>query len=209
MMQEPISGPPADDAGLLDLGSVMGQCHTFGAIAGRCSAAHAATLKRLREERGYLRVSANWRAFCNEYLKMSQTQADHMIRLWDEFGAGYFELAQLTRISPETYRALAPAIHDGALHCNGHAIELSVENSRRVAAVVADLRRSLPAAKPPHEIPMPQRLSRLDKQCARIVAEFKAISKREQHGDYWLRFTELLMRWSTALRRIESENGLD
>jgi hypothetical protein len=207
-MQELISELPADYAGLLDLGSVMGQCHTFGAIAGRCSAAHAATLKRLREERCYLRVSANWRAFCNEYLKMSQTQADHIIRLWEEFGAGYFELAQLTRISPGTYRALAPAIHNGALHYNGESIELRVENSRRVAAVVADLRRSLPAAKPPHTISMPQRLSQLDKQCKRIIAEFEEISKQEQRGDYWLQFTEIVMRWSAAMRRIESENGL-
>jgi hypothetical protein len=186
----------------------MGQCHTFGAIAGRCSAAHAATLKRLREERCYLRVSANWRAFCNEYLKMSQTQADHIIQLWDEFGAAYFELAQLTRISPETYRALAPAIHNGAVHCNGQAIELNVENSRRVAAVVAELRRSLGAARPPRLVSMPQRLAQLDKRCARIVADFEEISQQEQHGDYWLRFTEILMRWSAALRRIESENGL-
>ena len=207
-MQEPISGLPAVDAGLLDLGSVMGQCHTFGAIAGRCSAAHAATLKRLREERCYLRVSANWRAFCNEYLKMSQTQADHIIQLWEEFGAAYFELAQLTRISPETYRALAPAIQNGALHCNGQAIELRVENSRQVAAVVAELRRSLPAAKRLHPISTPQRLSQLDKRCARIVAELEEISEREQHGEHWLRFTEILMRWSAALRRIESENGL-
>ena len=208
MMQEPISGLPADDAGLLDLGSVMGQCHTFGAIAGRCSAAHAATLKRLREERCCLRISANWRAFCNEYLKMSQTQADHIIQLWDEFGAAYFELAQLTRISPETYRALAPAIHNGAVHCNGQAIELNVENSRRVAAVVAELRRSLPVARPPRLVSMPQRLAQLEKRCARIVADFEEISKQQQHGDYWLRFTEILMRWSAALRRIESENGL-
>jgi hypothetical protein len=30
----------------------------------------------------------------------------------------------------------------------------------------------------------------------------------DQHSDYWLRFTEILMSWSAALRRIESENGL-
>jgi hypothetical protein len=53
---------------------------------------------------------------------------------------------------------------------------------------------------------MPQRLAQLD--CARIVAEFEDISKLEQHGDCWLRFTEILMRWFAALRRIESENGL-
>jgi len=139
---------------------------------------------------------------------MSQTQADHIIQLWDEFGAAYFELAQLTRISPETYHALAPAIHNGAVHCNGQAIELNVENSPRVAAVVAELRRSLGAAKPPRLVSMPQRLAQLDKRCARIVADFEEISEQELHGDYWLRFTEILMRWSAALRRIESENGL-
>jgi hypothetical protein len=139
-MQEPISGQPADDTGLLTQGSAMGQCDTFGVIAGWCSAAHAATVKRLREERGYLRVSANWRAFCNEYPNVSQTQADHIIQLLDEFGADYFEVAQPTPVSPDTYRALAPAIHDGALHCNGPSIEISVENSRRVAAAVAELR---------------------------------------------------------------------
>ena len=55
---------------------------------------------------------------------------------------------------------------------------------------------------------MPQRLAQLDKRRAKIVAEFEDISKLEQHGDYWLRFNEILMRWSAALRRIESENGL-
>jgi len=207
-MNEVISEPPAVDAGLLDLGSVLGQCHSLGLIAGRCSAAHAATLKRLREERQYLRVSANWRDFCSEHLKMSQTQADHIIRLWDELGAGYFELAELTRISPETYRAIAPAIRNGALECEGQTIELRVENSRRLAAAVAELRRSLPAAKTPRPLSTPERLARLDRRCAAILEEFKEISRKEQHGDYWLLFTEVLMRWSAALRRLEVENGL-
>jgi hypothetical protein len=207
-MKNSIPDLPPGDAGLLDLGSVVGQYHSFALVAGRCSAAHAATLKRLREDRQYLRISPSWRAFCNEYLKVSQTQADHVIRLWDEFGAGYFELAQLTRISPETYRAIAPAIRNGTLESNGLAIELSVENSRKVAAAVAELRRSLPAANAPSQISTPERLARLDKRCAAIAAEFEEISRQQRHGDYWLQFTEVLMRCSAALRRIESENGL-
>jgi hypothetical protein len=35
--------------------------------------------------------------------------------VWQEFGPDYFELAQLTHISADTYRALAPSIQDGAL----------------------------------------------------------------------------------------------
>ena len=57
-------------------------------------------------------------------LKISGSEADKIIRLWEEFGASYFELAQLIRISPEGYRAIEPAVKDGALHHEGEAIEL-------------------------------------------------------------------------------------
>jgi hypothetical protein len=100
-MHTVISELSAEDAEMLDLGSVLGQNQSFGLIAGRCSAAQAASLQRLRDGRQYKRLAPNWRAFCTQYLKMSQTQVDQIIRLWEEFGAGYFELAQLTRISPE------------------------------------------------------------------------------------------------------------
>ena len=115
-MEKTVSDLPADDAELLDLGSVLGQNLTFGLVAGRCSAAQAASLRRLREERLYKRVAPNWREFCPTFLKMSRTQADQVIQLLDEFGPGYFELAQLTRVSAETYRAIAPSIQEGVLH---------------------------------------------------------------------------------------------
>ena len=207
-MEEPLSQLLAEDAELLDLGSVLGQNQSFGLIAGRCSAAQAASLRRLREERKYKRVACNWRDFCARYLRMSQTQADQIIKLWEEFGAGYFEVAQLTRVSPETYRALAPAIRDGVLHSNGDTIELSLENSRQVAAAVAEVRRALPGKKPARSLAMHERLAELDKRCAETVAEFEEISRKERHGENWLLFTATLLRWSAALRRIEQENGL-
>src|SRR6185503_351222 len=113
------------DAGeILDLGIALGQSRAFGLVAGRCSAAQAESLRQLREEKKYLKCSATWREFCSEYLKMNSGHADRIIRLWEEFGAGYFELAQLTRVSPETYRTLEPSVRDGALHVNGEAIKL-------------------------------------------------------------------------------------
>ena len=208
MMQNPISELPAEVAELLDLGSVLGQSQAFSQIAGRCSAAQAASLRCLREERKYKRVAPNWREFCSTYLRMSQTQADEIIQLWEEFGAGYFAVAQLIRISPETYRAIAPAVRDGVLHSKDDAIELTLENSRRVAAAVAELRGSLAAAKPPRQIAMHERLALLDKRCAAIVAEFEEISRKERQGENWLLFTATLMRCSAALRRIEKENGV-
>ena len=50
----------------------------------------------------------------------------------------------MTRVSPETFRAIAPAIQDGALHYQGEVIALNPENSHRVAAAVAGLRSALP-----------------------------------------------------------------
>lgn len=208
MTADNIPELPHADAELLDLGAVIGQNHSFGLIAGRCTAAQAASLWKLREERKYLRVSPNWREFCAGHLKIAQTQADEIIRLWQEFGTGYFELAQLTRISPQVFRAIAPAIREGVLHTGEKAIELSVENSREVAAAVAELRRRLPSKKPARQLSVPQRLAKLDQLCSRVAAEFADISRRERQGENWLQFTGILMRWSEALRRIEMENGI-
>jgi hypothetical protein len=207
-MEKTLSELPADDAELLDLGSLLGQNLTFGLVAGRCSAAQAASLRRLREEGHYKRVAPNWREFCPTFLKMSRTQADQVIQLLDEFGPGYFELAQLTRVSAETYRAIAPSIQNGVLRSHGDAIELTVENSRKVAAAVAEFRRTLPLKKPAPQLPMHERLAELDKRCSAMIAEFEEISEKERRGENWLLFTATLARMASALRRIEVENGM-
>uniref|UniRef100_Q01XC5 Uncharacterized protein n=1 Tax=Solibacter usitatus (strain Ellin6076) TaxID=234267 RepID=Q01XC5_SOLUE len=159
---------------VLDLGVVLGQNQAFGLIAGRCSAAQAESIRRIRTEQLYKRVTEHWRDFCPQYLKMSGSQADNIIRLWEEFGAGYFEVAQLTRVSPETYRAIEPAVENGVLNLNGEQIELTLENSRRVAAAVAEVRRTLPA-KPVAELSFSERVARLDRLCQELTQEFTAI----------------------------------
>lgn len=105
-MPNPNAEPPAAVAETLDLGSILGQHQAFELIGGRCSAAQATSLRQLREDKKFRPVTRRWREFCLRYLKMSGRQADKIIRLWEELGAGYFELARFTRISPETYRAV-------------------------------------------------------------------------------------------------------
>jgi hypothetical protein len=207
-MEKTLFELSAEDVELLDLGSVLGQNLTFGLVAGRCSAAQAASLRRLREERIYKRVAPNWRDFCPQFLKMSRTQADQVIQLLDEFGPAYFELAQLTRVSAETYRAIAPSIRDGVLHSHGDAIDLTVENTRKVAAAIAEFRRTLPVKKPAPQLPMHERLAELDKRCSVMIAEFEEISVKERRGENWLLFTATLARMASALRRIEMDNGM-
>ena len=206
-MEKSTTGPPVDDTGLLDLGIVLGQHQTFSLMAGRCSAAQAAGLRCLREEKKYKRCTPHWENFCPNYLKMSRSEADKIIRLWEEFGAGYFEVAQLTRISPETYRAIEPMVKEGMLDFDGEALELDVENSRKVAAAVAQLRRRASAKKSP-QLDMHQRLAELDKRCTAMVVEFEEISQKERHGENWLQFTRVLERLFSALQRINTENGL-
>ncbi len=191
---------------MLDLGSVLGQNQAFGLIAGRCSAAQAASLRRLREDKKYKLVTPYRRDFCSRYLSISGPQADYIIGLWEEFGAPYFEVARLTRISPETYRAIAPAVREGGLHSNGEVIELNPENSRRIAAAVAGLRRAAPAPKPVRRLDPHRQLQGLDKRCTALIAELEEFSRKERRGENWLLFTAVLSRMSAALERLEVEN---
>jgi hypothetical protein len=139
-MNKSISAKLVEAAGSLELGRLLGQQAAFGLIAGRCSAAEAAAIRRLREERLYAASKLNWKQFCPLHLGMSRTQADHLILLLEEFGPEYFEVTQLTRVSAEGYRAIAPAVRDGHIHWQSEAIALLPENSEKVAAAVAGLR---------------------------------------------------------------------
>jgi hypothetical protein len=116
-------------------------------VAARCSAADAQILRQVRDEKLYLALAKDWDEFCTSHLHMCRSNANRVIGLLNEFGPQYFEVAQLTRISPETYRAIAPSIQDGALHTDGEAIALIPENAEKISAAVAELRK--PAPKPP------------------------------------------------------------
>lgn len=212
MDEDSLGGLPAESAVLLEVGIALGQNLAFGLIAGRCSAAQAEGLRRLREEKLYKRCTEKWDDFCPRFLKISRAEADRTIRLWEEFGAAYFELAQLTRVSPETFRAIAPAIQDGALHYQGEAIALNPPNSRRVAAAVAELRSALPkrAAEPGsllreiqglcHETDLTVRIGKLYECGSALAAEFEKISR-----DAGLGPARMLLH--TALDHVRSELG--
>lgn len=75
MHEELLGELAAEDAALLELGVALGQNHAFGLIAGRCSAAQAEGLRRLREEKLYKRCTEKWNDFCPRYLKMSRSES--------------------------------------------------------------------------------------------------------------------------------------
>jgi hypothetical protein len=128
-----------------DLGRLLGRREAFSVIAARCSAADAATLRKVREEKAYLSRCKDWEEFCTTYLHLSKAHANRIIQLLDEFGPAYFDLAQLTRISPDTYRSVAPSIQDDSLHFEGEEIALIPANAAKVAAIVAEIRQAAAA----------------------------------------------------------------
>lgn len=176
----------------------MGQTHAFGMVAGRCTPAQATGLKRLCEEKLY--------KACRTHLKISKTQADRTIRLLEEFGPDYFDLSALTRISRETYRAIAPVVKDGALHFNGEAIPLQPENSRKVTAAVAELRRTIQFLG--RNLRITDRIVELGKRCTPMVAEFDEIAGDEELLESRMLFNSTLCCVREALDRVALENGI-
>ena len=220
MYEESLSGLPAERAALLEAGVALGQSHTFGLIAGRCSAAQAEGIRRLREQKLYKSCTEKWEDFCPRFLKISRAEADKIIRLWEEFGAPYFELTQLTRVSAETYRLVAPSIQDGALHYDGEAIELNAENSRKVAAVVAELRSAAPKRSAEsrslmrevqgvcNEADLTVRIGKLNECGTALVAEFEKVSQDEGLGPARMLLNSALNNLRSELTRLAAENGL-
>ena len=147
----------------IELGKLLGQRKAFGLRAGRCSAEHAAALQKLRDERGYECIASTWDEFCTKELRMSRAHANRIIRWFEEFGQSYFEVAQLTPVSPEDYRTLAPIIIDHRLRVNGQSIALVPGKAEEVASAFTEMRRAATARSP--RASNRKRVARLERQC--------------------------------------------
>ena len=193
--------PVPQNGAFLQLGVVLGRHEAFSNMAGRCTAAEAASLHKIRTEKLYRCRASEWEEFCSLHLKISKAHADRLIRLWEEFGAGYFEVAQLTRISPATYRAIAPKVINGYLRFNGALIELKADNAREVAAAVAQLRDE-------HRDPAQQlnhRLSALERKCSAVISEFEDFLTVSLSGESQARVLNLLRDTAASLSSLVSD----
>jgi hypothetical protein len=79
-MENPALPLPTEIAEALEVGAALGQTHAFGLVAGRCSAAQAEGLLRLRDEKKYQKIAPTWREFCARYLQMSGGPSDQMLQ---------------------------------------------------------------------------------------------------------------------------------
>jgi hypothetical protein len=121
----------------------LGRRDAFSLMAGRCSAADAECIKRLRDTKLYLKRAKDWEQFCHKFLHMSKSNANRLLRLLEEFGPAFFYITQITRVSLKDYRAcIAPAVSERGLECGGEIIEIVPENSDRIAHAVATMRET-------------------------------------------------------------------
>ena len=104
-MEEIKDGMP-DEQQVLELGIMLGQRRAFGMVAGRCSAAQAECLRKVRDEKTYLKFATNLAWFCERQLKISKRTADRTIALLRKQGTLYFETAAFTGITPEEFQHL-------------------------------------------------------------------------------------------------------
>jgi hypothetical protein len=201
LKQESNEPTPIDG---IEFGMMIGQRQTFSLVAGKCTAAEADCMKKTRDRKLYRGFAKNWEECCTLHFGMSRANAERLIGLLEEFGPAYFEVSQLTRISPETFRAMAPSIHDQALHHNGEAIALLPENATRVASVVATYRKAAPAPRPRT---MDARLDALEQHCNRLLGEFEELSGAWRDTPGRMMLGAILARTHSALARLGLELG--
>ena len=117
------------DARAFNLARWLGRREAFGTIAGRCSAADVECLRQIRNQKLFQDLAPSWDEFCTKDLRLSRRKVDRDIRYLEEFGPPFFLLAQLVRITPQQYRAIAPHVAGDGIHVDGRVVALLESNA--------------------------------------------------------------------------------
>jgi hypothetical protein len=173
-----------DEEQILELGIMLGQRRTLGLIAGRCSAAQAACMRKMRDEKVYARLGHTWDEYCEKRLKMNRRTVDRIIALERELGAMFFEAAAVTGITAPEYRRIAFAFQADGIHAGGEVIALIPENSERAIEAVAKLKAEADAreAAAP-ESPAQQQIRALAKRGHDLAKAFRKIAKTANEAE--------------------------
>jgi hypothetical protein len=184
----------------VDLGRLLGQRRAFAAVGGRCSAAHAQLLRRIRDEKLYRAVAPSWRTFCGTHLAITCRHADRLIALLNRFGPTYFEISQLVGLSPRQYLAIQPVLHEHSVLVNGEAISLIPENAPKVLEAVGQLLRETRRTKPREPAPETVRARAADlTRRGRIIANQLVALYNSSRSE---RDREFILESATELRLI-------
>jgi hypothetical protein len=175
---KPVPGEP--DLLSLDLGRWMGRREAFGLMAGRCSAADAESLRRIRDEKLYKRLNCTWAEYCMRHLNVERRSVDRAIGYLQEFGPAFFHVTQLTHIGPKDYRSIAPNIGQDGVMLDGTAVTLLPENSQEVSSAVAELLKRIERKEKSAALPFDAALKRCQAVAAMLEALPGALNGRQK-----------------------------
>lgn len=129
----------------VELGTWIGRGQAFGLVANLSLAGQARCLRTIRESGSYKTLGLTWEQFCPEYAGLTRRTVDQLIENLDEFGETYFRISEILRISPESYRQIAPRIAgDGeTIEIDGEAVAIAPANASRIRRAVQQIRAEL------------------------------------------------------------------
>ena len=133
----------ANPVSTFDLGAWIGRGQAFSFVANHCSAAQAECLTRIRKDGLYKALNLTWEEFCKQHAGASRAHADEIIRRLEEFGATYFRLSEIIRISPQSYRTMQATVKGEAIELGGECIPITPENALRIRQSISALRTEL------------------------------------------------------------------
>jgi len=163
---------------LLELGSWIGRGQAFGSVANQTLAAQAKCLHTIRENNAYQSVCATWEEFCQQYVGLARRRVDELIEKVEEFGETYFRLAEIVRISPDSYRQIADRIVESSIEIGGELVPIVAENGARIRGAVARLRSEMRQARHEADIHSSPDISRLMSRVDSIYEEMKRQAQR-------------------------------
>ena len=175
---EEINDEMSDNQQVLELGIMLGQRRAFGLVAGRCSAAQAECLRKVRDEKTYLKFATTWDESCVRQLKISKRTADRAIALLKKHGTLYFETAALTGITPAEFERIEQAIQRDGIHAGSDVIALIPENAARAVDAVARLQAESAAAQSAGPAASVEaQIRELEKRARKLCASFHKTDK--------------------------------
>ena len=191
---------------LFESGSWVGRQQAFALIANKCSAAQALALKEIKESRAFQQLDLTWEEFCVKHVGLSRERIDAIIRQFDEFGEAYFRLSQIARISPETYRQVAPIVERDTVEIDGQNIELTLPNAGKIRAAIKKMRDERNQAQRAAELREPLGLDSLRHRHDAIVEEARRLSFYFRPDSGWPALVDLathaINRWKEAAREF-------
>jgi uncharacterized protein YPO0396 len=160
----------------MEAGAWVGRQQAFAVIASKCSAAQAAALKEIKESRSYEQLGLSWEEFALQYVGVGRERADALIRQYAEFGEAYFRLSRIARISPATYRQVAPTVENDTVEIDGEKLDLTLPNAVKIRAAIRKMRDQLNQAREAAGLRQPLALTDLRNRLDALVEEARRLS---------------------------------